>query len=96
MYQSALILIYPLLRPTRAVRWFALVTLVLLVTLMLLLGSQPEIEKAIPNPPWDKLAHLIVFGGYGTLAWITVKGASQIQPVMIVGLMNDPFSPPLI
>jgi VanZ family protein len=42
----------------------------------------------IPNPPWDKLAHLIVFGGYAGLAWVVLKGASQLVPVLVAGLIS--------
>lgn len=77
----------PLLQPSDRTRWLCLLLLVTLVTTMLFLGSTPGAETVIPQPPWDKLAHLVTFGGYSALAWVILKGQSQVLPVVVAGII---------
>jgi hypothetical protein len=83
-----LTLLDPLLRPADRTRWLCLLLLAMLVTTMLYLGSRPGIGVFIPQPPWDKLAHLVTFGGYAALAWVGLKGASEVLPILVVGLIS--------
>ena len=88
MLQPALILLDPLLRPAERTRWLCLLLLVALVTTMLFIGSRPGIEAAIPTPPWDKIAHFVVFGGFATMAWIVMRGGSEAGPIAVAGLIS--------
>jgi VanZ family protein len=85
---AVLTLLDPLLRPAERTRWVCLLLLVTLVATMLFLGSRPGIEVVIPQPPWDKVAHLFTFGGYAALAWVSLKGASQVFPILVAGLIS--------
>jgi VanZ family protein len=87
MLQSLVIFLDPLLRPSGRTRWLCLLLLLTLATTMLLMGSRPGIEAVIPSPPWDKLAHLVAFGGFASLAWVVLKGNSQAWPVAVAGLI---------
>jgi VanZ family protein len=92
MYQPFLIFLEPLLRPADRMRWLCLLLLVTLVTAMLIIGSRPGVEVVIPNPPWDKVAHLIAYGGFATLSWVCFRGASTLGPlaiVLLIGLMDE-------
>ena len=88
MLQSLLIFLDPLLRPSERTRWLCLLLLLTLVTTMLFLGSRPGIEAAIPVPPWDKLAHLVAFGGFAALAWVVLKGRSWWGPVAVAAVIS--------
>jgi VanZ family protein len=37
-------------------------------------GAQPYAVGAVPAP-WDKLAHLVLFGGFSAAAWVMLGGA---------------------
>ncbi len=92
MPQPLLVFLAPFLRPAERTRWLSLLLLVTLVTVMLFIGSRPGVEVIIPNPPWDKLAHLIAYGGFATLAWIFLGGVSTFGPLAVVatiGLMDE-------
>ena len=55
-------LLHPLLFPPRWMRLFALLSFVLVAAKLPWHGAQPSAVGAIP-PPWDKLAHVVVYGG---------------------------------
>ena len=88
MYQPLLTFLDPLLRPAERMRWLCLLLLVTLVSVMLFIGSRPGVEVIIPNPPWDKVAHLIAYGGFATLTWVFLRGASTFWPLAAVGLIG--------
>ncbi len=88
MSQSLLALLDPFLKPTERIRWYSLLLLLSLVTVMLFIGSRPGVEVIVPNPPWDKVAHLIAYGGFATLAWIFLGGRSTLGPVAVVALIG--------
>ncbi len=88
MAQSLLALLDPFLKPSERIRWYSLMLLLTLVTVMLFIGSRPGVEVIVPNPPWDKLAHLVAYGGFGTLAWIFLGGRSTLIPVAVAGLIG--------
>lgn len=85
---SLLIHLDPILRPAERMRWLCLLLLVTLVTVMLFIGSRPGVEVIIPNPPWDKLAHLVAYGGFAALAWVFLGGASTFGPLAVAGLIG--------
>ena len=99
MYNPLLVFLDPVLRPVSRTRWLCLLLLVTLVAALLYLGSRPGIEVVIPSPPWDKLAHLVVFGGFAALGWVVLGARSYLGPVLIVagiGLVDETlqhFSP---
>ena len=88
MSQSLLDLLAPFLKPTERIRLYSLLLLLSLVTMMLFIGSRPGVEVIVPNPPWDKLAHLIAYGGFATLAWIFLGGRSTLGPLAVAGLIG--------
>lgn len=59
----------PVLFPPRWMRVLALVVLAALVTNLLWHGAQPYAVGLLPAP-WDKLAHLAVYGALGGAAWV--------------------------
>ena len=77
--------LYPFLRPANRTRALCVLLLVTLVTAMLFLGSRPGIEDVIPNPPWDKLAHMVAFGGFAALAWVAMGGPPRLGRSWSVG-----------
>ena len=90
MPQTLLMFLDRFLQPSERMRWFCLMLLVSLVTAMLLIGSRPGAEVIIPNPPWDKLAHLVAYGGFATLAWVFLGGGSTFGPLAAAGLIPAP------
>jgi VanZ family protein len=92
MLQPLAVYLDPLLRPSERTRWLCLLLLLTLATTMLLLGSRPGIEAAIPSPPWDKLAHLVAYGGFAALSWVVLKGRTWWGPVtvaVVIGLLDE-------
>ncbi|MFM1991910.1 MAG: hypothetical protein RJA99_4867 [Pseudomonadota bacterium] len=59
----------PVLFPPRWMRVLALAALVVLVANLLWHGSQPYAVGLVPAP-WDKLAHLALYGALGAAAWV--------------------------
>jgi VanZ family protein len=55
--------------PLRTLRILAGITVVLTATALYILGAQPVAVGLFPSP-WDKLAHLLVFGMVGAAAGI--------------------------
>ena len=64
-------------------RGLALSIAIAVVGLLFYLGSKP-IAVGLFLPPWDKLAHLVVFSAVTGLLWIALGGR---LPLTIVGLM---------
>ena len=88
MVKPILMFLDPLLQPPDRMRVLCLLLLVTLATAMLYFGSQPGIEGMIPNPPWDKLAHMVAFGGFAALAWVAMGGRSQLGAVVVAGAIS--------
>jgi VanZ family protein len=65
-------------------RWFSLISVLLMTWLLFYLNSKPFTVGLI-LPPWDKLAHLLMFSLMTTLLWIGVAGR---QPLLLVGLVS--------
>ena len=73
-------------------RWSAGLLCAVLVVAMFWLGSQPGASAIIPNPPWDRLLHFVVYGGYATLAWIAFGGNRWVPAVLVavaIGLVDE-------
>jgi VanZ family protein len=75
----------PLLRavlfPTRWMRLLALLAFVFVLANLFWHGAQPYAVGAVPEP-WDKLAHLTVYGGFGALAWVMLGGGRPTADVL--------------
>lgn len=74
--------------PSVQTRRACLVATMLLTITMLVAGSQPAAREFIPPVPWDKVAHLIVFAGFGALVWVMLASRSIIWPVFIVAIIG--------
>lgn len=73
-------------------RWSAGLLCAALVVAMFWLGSQPGASAVIPSPPWDRLLHFVVYGGYATLAWIAFGGRRWLPAVLVavaIGLLDE-------
>lgn len=77
--------------------WLRLAAIALLAALAVNLfyqGAQPYAVGLIPSP-WDKLAHLMLFGGLAALAWVALgaRGAGAhlgaIAIAVAVGLLDE-------
>ena len=68
---------------SRLNRGIALSIAIAVVGLLFYLGSKP-IAVGLFLPPWDKLAHLVVFSAVTALLWIALGGR---LPLSIIGLM---------
>jgi VanZ family protein len=70
-------------------RLVALAGFALVAVNLLWHGSQPYAVGAV-RAPWDKLAHLILFGGFGGAAWVMLGGArptaDALAPLVAVGM----------
>jgi VanZ family protein len=75
----------PLLRavlfPTRWMRMLALLAFVFVLANLFWHGAQPYAVGVVPAP-WDKLAHLTVYGGFGALAWVMLGGGRPTADVL--------------
>lgn len=88
----------PLLRavlfPTRWMRMLALLAFVFVAANLFWHGAQPY-AVGIVNEPWDKLAHLTVYGGFGALAWVMLGGGRPTADVLapmaatLVGIADE-------
>lgn len=65
-------------------RWLCLLSALLITSLLLYLGAKPFAVGLI-QPPWDKLAHLLLFSLIATLLWFGVPGR---QPLLLIGLVS--------
>lgn len=63
-----------------------------LVTLLLFAGRQPQLQSVLLPPPWDKAAHMLVYGGFAGLAWVAAGARRWLLPmavVLAVGLLDE-------
>lgn len=51
--------------------------------LLFVLGTRPDAGAVVPPAPYDKLAHMMVFGGFAGIAWLVGAGRSIVLPVAI-------------
>jgi len=72
-----------LMNPPRALRIGCILLAVLTTVNLFYLGAKPFAAGLFPEP-WDKLAHLVVFGAISTLLWI---GASSRVPAWAIVLV---------
>ncbi len=84
-------LIGAIVRPGPALRCGAGALGLALVVTMFWLGSQPGASDLIPTPPWDRLLHFVVYGGYATLAWIAFDGRwlPAVMAAVAIGLADE-------
>ena len=84
-------LLATLVQPPVVVRWGAGLLCLVLVVTMFWLGSQPNAPDFIPTPPWDRLLHFVVYGGYATLAWIASGGRwpAGVLVAFAIGLADE-------
>jgi len=77
--------------PSRGLRLSAGVLLVVVVVNLLYHGHQPY-AVGLFRPPWDKLAHLTLFGAIGGLLWLAA-GAQRVALVValaaLLGLIGE-------
>ena len=64
---------------------------IVLVVTMFWLGSKPGASNFIPTPPWDRLLHFVVYGGYATLGWIASGGRwlPGVLAAVAIGLADE-------
>jgi VanZ family protein len=78
-----------LLAPPRWLRLLALLAFALVAVNLFWHGAQPY-AVGLFRPPWDKLAHAVVFGGFAALAWIGLGGtrprADLLAPLAALAL----------
>ena len=80
--------------PPRWMRLLALLAFVTVAANLLWHGAQPY-AVGLFRPPWDKLVHLTVFGGFGGLAWVMLGGtrpaADTLAPMfaIAVGVVDE-------
>jgi VanZ family protein len=74
--------------PTGRERVLAAVLLAVAVFNLFYHGAQSYAPAMIPSPPWDKLAHLVFFGGVSTLVWVVVAGRHAWTVVAAVALIG--------
>lgn len=51
--------------------------------LFFMLGTRPDASAMVPPAPYDKLAHMLVFGGFAGIAWLVGAGRSFLLPVVV-------------
>lgn len=78
-------------RPRPWLRWLAGITCMALVLAMFWLGSRPGAAAFIPTPPWDRLLHFVVYGGYATLAWVASggRGLHAVLVALAIGFTDE-------
>jgi VanZ family protein len=67
--------------PPRWVRAIAALAFVLVAANLFWHGAQPYAVGLIP-PPWDKLAHAIVYAGFAAAAWVMLGAARPTADVL--------------
>lgn len=67
--------------PPRWMRLLALGAFASIVALLFWQGAQPY-ASGLLDPPWDKVAHLLVFGAFGGLAWVMLGGTRPAADVL--------------
>ena len=88
----------PLLRsvlfPSRWMRLLALLAFVFVAANLFWHGEQPY-AVGIVAEPWDKVAHLILYGGFGGGAWVMLGGGRPTADVLapmaavIIGVADE-------
>ena len=74
----------------RPLRWQRVLAWVLLVSLILALfyfGSQPTAGGLFPSG-WDKMVHILFFGGVASLAFIGTGSRRPIYSIILVGVLG--------
>jgi hypothetical protein len=62
------------------------------VLVLFLLGTRDDAWRFIPPEPFDKLAHVLVFGGFAAVAWLIGGGRFVVVPLlaaMAVGFADE-------
>jgi VanZ family protein len=94
-------LLRPVLFPPRWMRLLALLAFTFVAANLFWHGAQPYAVGAV-SEPWDKLAHLVLYGGFGGAAWVMLGGgrptADVLAPMaaLLVGVADEfaqSFSP---
>jgi VanZ family protein len=75
------VLLRPVLFPPRWMRLLALLAFVVVAANLFWHGAQPYAVGAIPAP-WDKLAHLLLYGGFSGAAWVTLGGGRRTADLL--------------
>jgi VanZ family protein len=86
----------PLLFPPRWLRLAAGAAFAVGAVALLYGGTQPQATGLFPAP-WDKLAHAVVFAGFGALAWLALGGrppiAARFAPLAAIAVgVADEFA----
>jgi VanZ family protein len=85
-------LLDPLIEPSDRLRTLCLLLLATLVAVLLIGGHQPEVQSVLLPPPWDKAAHMVIYGGFAALAWVAAGARRRLPPmavVLLIGLMDE-------
>ncbi len=83
-----------LVHPPRWIRALALLAFLAVAANLFWHGAQPYAVGAIPAP-WDKLAHIVLYGGFCAAAWVALGGARPtadlLAPIVAVsvGLLDE-------
>jgi VanZ family protein len=89
-----MLLLRSVLFPPRWMRLLALLAFVVVAANLFWHGAQPY-AVGIVAPPWDKVAHLVLYGGFGGAAWVMLGGARPTADVLapmaavIVGVADE-------
>jgi VanZ family protein len=77
------------LSPAPWIRALAALTLAGVAVALFWQGAQPH-AVGLLSPPWDTLAHGVVFGGFAALAWIALGGrrpvADRLAPLIALAI----------
>ncbi len=78
-------------RRVSTLRWLCLLLAAAVTFQLFYLGSKPLAAGLIP-PPWDKLAHLVVYSAITALLWIGMGGralALIIVAAIVIGALDE-------
>ena len=81
----------PGLRRAPLLQFLCLLLATVVIFQLFYLGSQPFAAGLIP-PPWDKLAHFVVYSAITALLWIGTGGSTPalvIMAVIAVGALDE-------
>jgi VanZ family protein len=87
-------LLRSVLFPPRWMRLLALFAFVFVAANLFWHGAQPY-AVGVVAPPWDKVAHLILYGGFGGAAWVMLGGGRPTADVLapmaavIIGVADE-------
>lgn len=73
--------LHPILFPPRWIRLAALLAFVAVAVSLFWQGAQPH-AVGLVSEPWDKLAHLVLFGGFGASAWVVLGGGRHTADLL--------------